>query len=201
MILPLHIQYTDTAKRLRRLYLCAANFLDFLHLWFSQALQEQLSALLSIFVCQTPFQLENPTQLWLVWVGVDFVFPRRKEGRSTQSNPHQAFSRENNPICLIFGDCLVAVWRVYGNCLEGVWQVSFCCLDDVLRVSGRCLKGVWTESMGCLNGILVSQDWWSQDRSSQDRSSYDRSTQDRAIKDRFSRDKSSWNCSSQDWSS
>ena len=29
--------------------------------------------------CQTPLQLANPTQLQLVWVGVDFVFPRKKE--------------------------------------------------------------------------------------------------------------------------
>jgi len=41
---------------------------------------------------------------------------RRKEGR----NPHLAFSRRNDPTCLIFSDCLVGVWRVYGNCLESV---------------------------------------------------------------------------------
>ena len=57
------------------------------------------------------------TQLQLVGVGVDFVFPL-EEGR--RSNPHLAFSRRNDPTCLIFGDCLVGVWRVYGNCLEGV---------------------------------------------------------------------------------
>ena len=30
--------------------------------------------------CLTPFQLATPTQLQLVGVGVDFVFPRKKEG-------------------------------------------------------------------------------------------------------------------------
>ena len=30
--------------------------------------------------CQTPLQLANPTQLQLVGEGVDFVFPRKKEG-------------------------------------------------------------------------------------------------------------------------
>ena len=47
-----------------------------------------------------------------------------EEGRT---NPHLAFSRRNDPTCLIFSDCLVGVWRVYGNCLEclaGVWRVS-----------------------------------------------------------------------------
>ena len=43
------------------------------------------------------------TQLQLVGVGVDFVFP--KEGR----NPHLAFSRRNDPTSLIFSDCLVGV--------------------------------------------------------------------------------------------
>ena len=166
---------------------------------------------MSYINCQTQLQLENPTQLQLVWVGVDFVFPRKNNKKNKKNNPHLAFSRGNDPTCLIFSDCLVCVWRVYGNCLESVWQVFFCCLEGVLRVSGRCLKGVWRESMGCLNGILVSQDWWSQDRSSQDRSSqdrssqdmssYDRSTHDRAIKDRYSQDKLSQDRSSQDRSS
>ena len=31
--------------------------------------------------CQTPLQLANPTQLQLGWVGVDFVFQRKKEER------------------------------------------------------------------------------------------------------------------------
>ena len=137
--------------------------------------------------CQTPLQLENPTQLQLVRVGVDFVFPQKKkeEGRR---NPHLAFSRRNDPTCLTFGYCLVGVWRVYGNCLEGVWRVSGGCLAGVLWLSGRCLKGVWRESMGCVNGILVNQDWWSQDRSSQDRSSQDRSSQDRSSYDRSTHD-------------
>ena len=88
------------------------------------------------YYCQTPLQLANPTQLQLVWVGDDFVFPRKKEGRKY---PHLAFSRRNDPTCLIFGDCLVGVWRVYGNCLEDVWRMSVGCLECVLSVSWRCL--------------------------------------------------------------
>ena len=37
-----------------------------------------------IYYCQTPLQLANPTELQLVGVGVDFVFPqeeRKEEGR------------------------------------------------------------------------------------------------------------------------
>ena len=40
--------------------------------------------------CPTPFQLANPTQLQLVWVGVDFVFPRKKkkeEGTKAEGMP------------------------------------------------------------------------------------------------------------------
>ena len=86
--------------------------------------------------------LANPTQLQLIGVGVDFVFPRKKkEGRRT--NPHLAFSRRNDPTCLIFGDCLVGVWRVSGNCMEIVWRMSGGCLAGVLGLSGGCLKGVW----------------------------------------------------------
>ena len=88
-----------------------------------------------------------------------FSHGRKKKEVGRKNNPHLAFSRRNDPTCLIFSDCLVGVWRVYGNCLEGVWQVSFGCLEGFLRVSGRCLKGVWSESMGYLNSILVSQDW------------------------------------------
>ena len=100
------------------------------------------------------------TQLQLVGVGVNFVFPL--EGR--KKNPHLAFSKRNDPTRLIFGDylvggCLEGVWKLSEGCLAGVWQVSFGSLEGVLRVSGRCLKGVWRESLGCLNGILVSQDW------------------------------------------
>ena len=58
-----------------------------------------------------------------------------EEGRR-KNNPHLAFSRRNDPTCLIFGDCLVGVWRVYGNSPESVWKVSFDCLEAVLRVSG-----------------------------------------------------------------
>ena len=80
---------------------------------------------------------------------------KEEEGRN---NPHLAFSRMNDPTCLILSDCLVGVWKLSGECLTGVWQVSFGCLKGVLLLSGRCLKGVWRKSMGCLNGILVSQD-------------------------------------------
>ena len=134
---------------------------------------------------QTPLHLANPTQLQLVWAGVDFVFPRKKN-KKKKNNPHLAFSRRNDPTCLIFGDCLVGVWMVYGNCLEGVWWVSGRCPLAVWRVFGRWFKGVWRESMKCFKGILVSQDWWSQDRSSQDRSSQDRSSQNRSSQDRSS---------------
>ena len=35
--------------------------------------------------CQTPFQLANPTQLPLVGVGVDFIFPlEEEEGRKKE---------------------------------------------------------------------------------------------------------------------
>ena len=70
---------------------------------------------------------------------------KKEEGRN---NPRLAFSRRNDPTCLIFSDCLV-----------GVLRVSFGCLEGVLRVSGRGLEGVWRVYMGCLNGNLVSQDW------------------------------------------
>ena len=38
---------------------------------------------LSLF-CQTPLQLANPTQLQLVGVGVDFLFPLEEEGRKKE---------------------------------------------------------------------------------------------------------------------
>ena len=64
------------------------------------------------------------TQLQLVGVGVDFVFPLEEEGRrrkkKKKNNPHLAFSRRKDPTCLIFSGCLVGVWRVSGNCLESV---------------------------------------------------------------------------------
>ena len=79
------------------------------------------------------------TQLQLVGVGVDFVFPleegRKKEEEEGRRNPHLAFSRKNDPTCLIFSDCLVGVWRVYGNCLESVWWVSGSSPLAVWRVS------------------------------------------------------------------
>ena len=76
-------------------------------------------------------------KLQLVGVGVDFVFPLEEEGRKKEGrrNPRLAFSRRNDPTCLIFSDCFVGVWRLYGNCLESVW-----------RVSGRCPLVVWRVS-------------------------------------------------------
>ena len=65
-------------------------------------------------VVKLHFNLRILTQLHLVGVGVDFVFPleegrRRKEGRKEGRNPHLAFSRRNDPTCLIFSDCLMGV--------------------------------------------------------------------------------------------
>ena len=78
----------------------------------------------------------------MVCVGVDFVFPwKKEEGRKKKNNPHLAFSRRKDPTCLNFADGLVGVWRVLGSCLEGVW------------------KGVWRVSMGFPNGNLVNEDW------------------------------------------
>ena len=101
------------------------------------------------------------TQLQLVGVGVDFVFPleEEEEGRKEGRNPHLASSRRIDPTCLNFGDCLVGVWRVYGNCLEGVWQVFGRCLAGVWWVSGGCLKGVWKVPGGCLEGIYGMSEW------------------------------------------
>ena len=77
--------------------------------------------------CQTPLQLANLTQLELVGVGVDFVFPQ--EGRKEEGmNPHLASTRGNDPLCLKLVDCLVGVWKV-------VWQVSVDFLVGVLCVS------------------------------------------------------------------
>ena len=69
------------------------------------------------------------TQVQLVGVGVDFVFPLEEEGRKKKNNPHLGSSRGCDSICLKF---LVGVWKVFGNCLAGV-----------LRVSRGCLKHVW----------------------------------------------------------
>ena len=92
--------------------------------------------------CQTPLQLANPTQLQLVGVGVDFVFPqegrRRKEGTK---NPHLASSSWIGPRSLNFGNCLMGVWKVFGNLVEGVWHVSVDYLEGVFWVSGMCLEG------------------------------------------------------------
>ena len=87
------------------------------------------------------------TQVQLVGVGVDFVFPleegrkKKKEGRKKKNNPHLASSRRSDPTCLKSGDCLVGVWKVFGNCLEVVRWVSGGCLEGVLRASGRCMEG------------------------------------------------------------
>ena len=85
------------------------------------------------------------TELQLVGVGVDYVFPRKK-GR--KKNPHLASNRRNGSICLNFGDCLVGVWKVFGNCLEGVWRASGSCLEGVWRVSEGCLNCIWRVFMG-----------------------------------------------------
>ena len=97
------------------------------------------------------------TQLQLVGVGVDFVFPRKKK------SPHLASSRRKDPTCMNFDDCLLGVWRVSSGCLEGVWKVPGGCLKGVGKVPAGCLKGVWRVYMGCPNGNLVI----SQGRSSQ----------------------------------
>ena len=91
--------------------------------------------------CQTPLQLENPNSTSVGWSRSWLCFPTgrkeegRKEGRKEgRNNPHLAFSRRNDPTCLIFSDCLVGVWRVHVNCLESVWRVSGRCPLAVCRV-------------------------------------------------------------------
>ena len=74
-----------------------------------------------------------------------------KEGRK-RKNPNLAFSRRNDPTCLIFSDCLVGVLR-----MENVWRVSGGCLAGVLWLSGGCLEGV----LGCLKGIYGMYEWYS----------------------------------------
>ena len=63
--------------------------------------------------CQTLLQLADPTQLKLVGVGVDFVFPkegRKEDGRKEErKNPQLASSRMHGPTCLNFSYCLVGV--------------------------------------------------------------------------------------------
>ena len=112
--------------------------------WF-KAFYEPVIRYLVSWYCQTPLQHANPTQL--VWVGVDFVFQRKKkEEEGRKNNTHLAFSRRKDPTCLNFGDCIVGVWRVYGNCPKGVWQVSGGCLAGVFWLPGGCLNGVWKVS-------------------------------------------------------
>ena len=53
-------------------------------------------------VVKLHFNLRILTQLHLVGVGVDFVSPLEEEGR--KNNPHLAFSRRNDPTCLMFSD-------------------------------------------------------------------------------------------------
>ena len=65
------------------------------------------------------------TQLQLVGIGVDFVFPldEEEEGRK-KNNPHLGSSRGGDSTYLKFlgvsGRCLEIVWRVSGRCLKGV---------------------------------------------------------------------------------
>ena len=75
------------------------------------------------------------TQLQLVVVGFDFVFPL-EEGRKKKNNIHLGSSRGCDSTCMKF---LVGVWKAFENCLE-----------DVLRVSRGCLKCVWIVSRGYL---------------------------------------------------
>ena len=86
---------------------CVSSFLGGLHQPF-----------LHIFV-KLHSDLRILTQLQLVGVGGDFVFPL-EQGRK-KKNPHLGSSRECDSTCLKY---LVGVWKVFGNCLEGVWQVS-----------------------------------------------------------------------------
>ena len=77
---------------------CVSSFLGGLHQPF-----------LHIFV-KLHSDLRILTQLQLVGVGVDFVFPLEEEEEG-RTNPHLAFSRRNDPTptCLNFVDCLVGV--------------------------------------------------------------------------------------------
>ena len=84
---------------------------------------------ISMFIVKLHSNLQ--TQLNFSWLEKEltlFSHGRRKE---EGSNPHLAFSRRNDPTCLIFGDCLVGVWRVSGRCLKGVLRVSGGYLWDV----------------------------------------------------------------------
>ena len=70
------------------------------------------------------FVVKLHSNLQLIGVGVDFIFPKEEEGTLTSN-------RSNTLTHLKFIECLVGVWKVFGNCLEGVWWLS-----------GGCLKGV-----------------------------------------------------------
>ena len=127
----------------------------------AQRLTKRISSMLHLIINSdsitlTNMQLSNSTPTCkqnstsVGWRRSWLCFPtgrKKKEGRRRKeegrSNPHQAFSRRNDPTCQIFGDCLVGVWRVSGNCLEGVWWVSGRCLEGVLWLSGGCLNAVW----------------------------------------------------------
>ena len=100
-----------------------------------------LHIILSQF-CQTPLQLANPTQLQLVWVGVDFVFPR-KNNKNKKNNPHLASTTRNDPTCLKFGGCLKCVWILLEVSFEGVGRLSGWCTEGVCMIARGCLDGIW----------------------------------------------------------
>ena len=91
----------------------------------------------------TPTCKPNSTSVVLSRSWLCFPTEEGRRKKEEGSNPHLAFSRGNDSTCLIFGECLVGVWRVYGNCLESIWWVSGGCLAGVLWLSGGCLKGFW----------------------------------------------------------
>ena len=113
--------------------------------------------------CQTPLQLANPTQLQLVGVGVDFVYPRKKKEGRRRKEPPPSFKQKECPYiselwCVSCG-CLEGVWNLSGGCLAVVQWLSRGCLKSVWKVPGMCLKGVWRVSMGCPKGNLECKDW------------------------------------------
>ena len=69
-------------------------------------------------------KLADPSQLQLVGVGVDFVFPSQEEGRRRRKN------QEPTP-CFYHFLNLVAVLWLSGTSLEGVWRVPEGCLEGV----------------------------------------------------------------------
>ena len=79
----------------------------------------------SLDIYQTPLQLAlqlaNPTQLQLVGVGVDFVFPRKKE--EGRKNPQLNSRKRNDPTCLNFGDLYCVTGLNWSNLLPSVTLV------------------------------------------------------------------------------